>query len=285
MYTSRVSSGRGTERFLVTATAVALALSGLDAHARPKNPSHRSPKVAATTDEARCFGPYETVQELRSGGKLREALAAAGSCSDDACPGEIASACRAWVTELRDEVPSLVVSVRDADGRDLAATLRIDGKEVAPERPGAPLLENPGAHRVDAFLETGEQLTEEVVLLAGEQRRPVAFVWNRPGSEDRPFGFSSPGFWVGTGVFVAGAVVAGIGTSERLRLEACRPNCSDADLTRASGWLTAADVGFVAASVGAGSALLFLFLDRPAATPVRAGVSDSGFFATYSGAF
>lgn len=270
-----------------------VSLTSFDVAARPKNPSARKVPTAerrapatASPEETRCFAPYETVQELRTRGSLREALAAAGSCSDDVCPKEIASACRGWVVELREEVPSLLVSVRDSGGRDLPATVRIDGRDVAPERPGAPIQENPGPHRVEAFLEGGERVVEDVVLLAGEQRRPVAFVWNpAPTVEDRPFGFSSPGFWVGTGVFVAGSVVAAIGTAERLGLEGCRPNCSDADLARASNWLTAADVGFVAASVGAGSALLFLFLDRPATTPVRAGVSDSGFFATYTGAF
>lgn len=237
-----------------------------------------------------CFDPYESVQVLRGRGELLEAEKAASACSRRFCPAEIQDPCVTWLREIQSEVPSLIVTLRDAEGSDLAiASLLIDGRDESKRGSLVPIPLNPGKHKLKLASENGETFEREVQLVAGEQKRIVSFTLKSNGrssteSDDSHLAWTSPFVLGGTGLFIAGTGLATVGTIQRLELDRCKPNCSDGALSSAHNWLTAADIGFVAAGVGLGGALLFLFLDAPSAQ-VSASIEPGRAFAHISGTF
>ena len=88
------------------------------------------------------------------------------------CPDVVAGPCMQWQEELKQEIPTIVIAVRDAGGADVAdAAIYVDGV-VYPSPPGVPIALDPGPHRIRAVRGEAERATE-IVLRVGERRRVI----------------------------------------------------------------------------------------------------------------
>lgn len=139
--------------------------------------SHAHPAHADELDAKReCVAESDNGQRLRDSGKLLEAQHAFVACAAENCPAIVRTDCGAWLSAVVPRIPSLVVSLRDATGHDLAtATLWIDGRSVTDGAGGNAIQLDPGPHTL-RVQHAGDLLEERVTLAEGEQGRLVRFV-------------------------------------------------------------------------------------------------------------
>src|SRR3954467_14389164 len=98
-------------------------------------------------DRAACFDAASKGQSLRDQHKLLEARDAFRICSQRDCPTSMQSDCTGWLNVIEKSIPSVVLSAKDATGRDvLGATVTLDGQPTATKLDGTPLSLNPGPH-------------------------------------------------------------------------------------------------------------------------------------------
>src|SRR5258708_17774735 len=75
-----------------------------------------------------CIAASTEGQTLRKDEKLLEARDQILVCARDVCPGIVKSHCARWLTEIEEQIPSIVVRAQNAAGADLTdARLTIDG--------------------------------------------------------------------------------------------------------------------------------------------------------------
>jgi hypothetical protein len=230
---------------------------------------------AARADDA-CVGAYEATQVARKDGRLLDARREALVCSQPACPKGMVSECAAWLGEIEQALPSVVLAFEMPDGSDvLGARVTIDG--AVTEAGGRAIPLDPGAHAVRVALDGFEPLEQRFVLKEGEQRRRIT------GRLVAAAATTTPARWpafVAGGVSVAAFGVAiGVGAAALSDFEAlsarCEPRCPSADVAGLRGKAIAADValGVGAASLAVAAVLFF----RPApATTIRAGATAGG---------
>lgn len=128
----------------------------------------------AQDDDVRaCAGSYEQAQVMRNSGKLRESEDQLRICVRDVCPDFVKIDCGQWLSDVRREMPSVILMVVDGAGTDLAdVTVSIDGTPVSIPPGGAPIEVNPGPHEI-TFERQGTARTEHVNVRQGEKNRVV----------------------------------------------------------------------------------------------------------------
>jgi hypothetical protein len=127
------------------------------------------PARAEVTAE-QCDDALSAAPKSRSSGKLVEALRLYQLCAQDACT-LTSRFCREKLSEIND-VPSVVISVKDSTGADViaatasidgGAALRIDGREI-------PI--DPGPHVITVVAGARTQRTE-VLVAVGQKNRAI----------------------------------------------------------------------------------------------------------------
>jgi hypothetical protein len=225
---------------------------------------------AAHADEAAdpvaaCMAAAVDGQTARDAGHLLRAREQLASCLDVACPAVVRKDCAQFLDEVEAKLPSIVVRVRDAEGRDIAASrVRIDDRDVALALAGRSVALDPGPHAivVDAGAHT---LRSDVLLREGERGRIVDLALPpRPTPSARP----STLVWVLGGVGVAGLAtfaVAGLtGVKQWNDLESqCKPNCESSRVDEVNARFAVADVSLAIAIAALGTATV-LYLAAPA---------------------
>ena len=179
-----------------------------------------------------------------------------------------------WYAEVQAATPSLVVSFTDAGGRERSdASVTIDGEPRAPTLDGRALPVDPGTHRVELRVASGERFLATVLVREGERDRRVDVRAPVPEIAVRRSRPVPPLTWALGGVGVAG--VATWGTLGLVALYAhpglestlssCKPGCPSSDVSTVRTRFAVADV---AAGLGvlslAGAA--FVFFTRPTVT-------------------
>lgn len=216
---------------------------------------------------AMCADAAESGQELRNGQDLVTARARFLTCAQRDCPSEIRESCMEWLADLDRRLPSFVVSVKDADGRDVTdASIQLDGAVLPPDVVTAAQPCNPGPHviRVEA---SGFLPREQRILLhEAERLRVVSMTLDAPAHpvDDRSTSEGSahrsalpilPLILGGVSVAALGTFV-GMGLSGRAayrNLESgCAPKCAETDIDRVRTRFVVADVALV---IGVASAL------------------------------
>jgi hypothetical protein len=132
-------------------------------------------RLARADDKHRCIAAADEAQQDRIDGKLRAAREQLLVCGRPECPPLVRSDCERWMTEVMALLPTIVVAVRDAQGRDVAAAdVSIDGVVVAKGLDGKPIEVDPGMHtlRVESSV-TGQALEQQLLVREGEKGRPV----------------------------------------------------------------------------------------------------------------
>ena len=239
------------------------------------------PSIAHADEEEKCIAANEQSIDLRRQGKLLDARAKAAVCAAEACPQAIQMACIARSDELNANIPSLVLVVRDAQGRDVPnATVAIDGQAAAPVS-GQAIALDPGTHRfkVEApgglatestfVLRAGERQRQEKIVLASVATSPVqtpekpAPEPSSPGSTQRTIGLVTGG--VGVAGLVVGSIFGGIASSQWSDAkDTCGEGCAkdspaQAKKSDAESSATIATIGIIAGGVLLATGLVLYF--------------------------
>jgi hypothetical protein len=139
-----------------------------------------SASPASALDKHACVVASDQGQALRLDGKLVLAHARFVECADVTCPALVRTACADWLNDLDKQVPSVILSVRDADRRDIVdARVLLDGAELTGALEGRPVLVDPGPHSLRFVAPGASPVEQAVVIREGEQRRVIDVVLNK----------------------------------------------------------------------------------------------------------
>ncbi len=236
--------------------------------------SASSTALADPTEDS-CIAAAVDGQKQRRAGKLIEARETFGGCAKIECPKEIGERCTGWLQELESAIPSIVVSVQDANGMDvLDATARIDGI-VQDVRSGKAVEVDPGVHAIEVTSASGDAKMD-VVVREGERARmvrvglpppkPVPVEPEPPPSKSgwKVAAIVSGGVGlVATGFFIG---LAAVGVSDRSSL-GCDVGCGPSAYSKVNAELTGADVMLGVAVVSLGAGVVFWLISRPSSAP------------------
>jgi hypothetical protein len=257
-----------TRRAIVPVVVATVAASSSLAHAEV-------PKVCLTA-------PVEG-QELQRAGKLLAARDKYTACGVPACPAEIVSDCLAWLRQVDDAMPGVVLAARDTKGDDLAdVQVSIDGGAPAPTGTRAVRLD-PGSHSF-VFDHAGMRRTQQVVLREGEKNREVFVVFEaeapaRAVAVSRPVPVAA---WIAGGVGAAALATFGafgtIGVAQRSSDHCDSPGCPADEKSSVDSKFLVADVALGVGLVALAAAT-WLYLTRPTVEkPAEAVTLDPGVF-------
>ncbi len=238
----------------------------------------------ASEQVSACIAASTDGQTQRDEGRLLAARAAFLSCAQESCPAIVRKSCAEWLLELAPRVPSVVVRVHDAQGRDVTnAAVTIDGTSTPLD--GRPVALDPGTHMLQVHAQEG--VVEQTFLLAErEQARllsvdlPATSPTITPAPKPRELPAPpAPKFrvpaasWVLAGVGAAGVVTFAVVRARDVHylhhlVATCSPGCSHNASERGKRKALAADISLgVGVAAFAGAALWTLrswLLQRPA---------------------
>jgi len=238
----------------------------------------------ATTEptRAQCLAQHEQAQDARLAGLLLPARAALRQCSAAACPPLVSRDCVLWLTEVEQQIPSVIFRATK-DGDDVVALRVREGDRVLTQSlTGSPLELDPGPHHFVAELPGFPALDATYVLQAGDKGRVVRFdfvspkpaapaLGSRTSSPARP---SPPAhrpiptvtYVLGGATVVAtlaGAVLGGLSIAQRQDVqEDCSPLCQEKDVRGVKRLAVGADIALALALLG-GGATVYSYVTRP----------------------
>jgi hypothetical protein len=135
--------------------------------------SSASALATGRDDEKRaCMAASEEAQVLRLHDKLRAAKDQLLVCARDVCPPVISHDCGQWLTEVNASLPTVVLSVLDAAGNDVAAVrVEVDGAPFVDRLGGTALPADPGEHTFVFFHGSDPPIVQKVIVREGEKNR------------------------------------------------------------------------------------------------------------------
>jgi hypothetical protein len=259
------------------------------------------PVAARADDKAACFDGATQGQTLRDQHKLVEARAQFAICARQACPKQVSKDCTAWLEQVDQAMPTVVVSAKDAAGHDLIdVAVTMDDRPFAAKLTGEAVPVNPGLHVLHFETKDGGRLDHQVLVREGLKNqsvdvviaatpaapslgippaRPAATAVDSGAAGARPAEAPAggPGPWRTIGFVAGGAGVAGLGVGAAFGLKAMSDKsaaqcdasnaCKPGPLSDARTSATISSVGFIAGGVLlAGGAALVLLSPRGTAT-------------------
>ena len=234
-------------------------------------------QAAPSTPAERCVAAADRGQLLRDEGKLKASRAELAGCGGEACPTVVRRECIRWLEEISGRIPSVILTPRDASGKDLpSARLVLDGRPVDAAGIGRALELDPGPHTLTAEMPGRERAQESFVLKERKRDRLVTIVLRAPNEGAKPERRVPVLSWILGGVAVAGGVGFGVfwarGMDQVGDLRAtCSPYCTQAQIDEVRPQLDIARISGGVGIVAAVSAVAVYFLSSP--TPARAGAA------------
>jgi hypothetical protein len=217
----------------------------------------------AADDKQACIAASEKAQQLRADGKLSSSREQLLFCARDVCPGVVRKDCARWLGEVDEALPTIVLGARDGEGHDIfAVKVTVDNKPFTDKLEGKAQSIDPGAHVIRFERDTGETVTENVLIREGEKNRIVSVTFapaqpatTAPAKTDttpppaslQPEKHPRVAAWVLSGVGVAAlGSFAYFGITARndasdLR-SSCAPTCAQSDVDSVRTRLLVADV-------------------------------------------
>lgn len=245
-----------------------------------------------------CANAYERAQEFRSAAKLRAAHEMLEVCARQTCGKFMYRECAAWLEELEKELPSVILSVKNAAGVVLEdVEVSVDGVSLDSALLGAALAVDPGVREFRFKAEGYAEVLHRLNILEGQQNLPVKV--HLRGRADQAAvrrahsrrveavpenhvvagtGASNARYVIGgVGVlgFVGFAVLGTLGRTAQRELGACLPDCARADVERVSTLYAAANVSLGVGIVGIGTATVLLLTSRGSSEARRPSPSAS----------
>jgi len=140
---------------------------------------------AQNSQRAQCLDAYEANQRLRHDGKLTQARDKLLICVAKSCPKLVRPDCIRWLSEVEQQLPSIVIAAKDVAGADtMDVAVFIDGEQVAKTIDGRPIFIDPGPHAV-RFVHKGKSTERSLVVQQGVKSRiiEVSFQQDEVASE------------------------------------------------------------------------------------------------------
>lgn len=133
-----------------------------------------APNVLAQDDDVKaCAEAYEQAQVTRNSGKLKESEEHLRVCVRDVCPDFVKTDCGQWLSDVRREMPSVILVVTDGSGNELTdVQVTIDGTVHPAAVDGRAFEINPGPHEF-TFEREGAKRSERVSIRQGEKNRVI----------------------------------------------------------------------------------------------------------------
>jgi hypothetical protein len=245
--------------------------------------------AAADKASLACIQASDEGQTARDQGNLLRARELFAQCSEPKCPSLIRRDCTSWLEQVQLQIPTIVLSARDLDGRDLLDTrVSIDGQPLDDKAHGAPIEMNPGPHII-RWEHAGDEPREVRVALRSQEKNRVivaTFARSAPdaglpstapaAASSGPNAQSEPKVPAG-GSHVAAYVLGGIGlvglatfTYVGLRAkhdsdslhQTCAPGCASSDVTALKTKLVVADVALGVGVAGLAAAAVVALVGR-----------------------
>jgi hypothetical protein len=128
-----------------------------------------------------CVAASESAQDLRIGGRLRDAREKFGLCVSASCPRPVREDCAQRLAEIDQSMPTVVFAAKDAAGEDLfAVSVRMDDQRVIERLDGTAVDIDPGEHKFTFETEGQPPVEKTVVVREGEKNRLVQVVLGSP---------------------------------------------------------------------------------------------------------
>jgi len=164
-----------------------------------------TPLARADATKEACIAADTHAQELRRGGKLREALSTLESCTNESCPEIVRADCNDRVTEIHRAMPTVVFDVNVAETH-----VDMDGRAFLDRVDAHAIDVDPGEH---TFVLSARGATETIRVRLDEGDKDHRVTWVVP---ERPTHLVPPsavprvlGLVTG-GVGLAGLALGGI---------------------------------------------------------------------------
>jgi hypothetical protein len=244
----------------------------------------------ASADAGSCVSLHASGQRGIKAGSLRQALNDFRACgSDESCPSAVRNECMELYASTERTLPTVIFTVVDEHGGDVAAVKVFSGTELLAEAlDGRALPMDPGKHQLRFELPWGETETQEILIREGEKNRAINLKVRDPrqpatvGSVPPPAGPADTttylekkpkrlpmGFWLTTGIGVAavgtGAVFELLGRAKHEDLADCSPRCPSArrdDYDTAQRNYLIGDIALGAGVAAFGAATIIYFTSR-----------------------
>ncbi|HWA76230.1 MAG TPA: hypothetical protein VG937_28015 [Polyangiaceae bacterium] len=258
-----------------------------------------------------CLKAHESGQLLRLDGKLVEAKRSLTACAAEACPNAVRADCTAWLAQLAESTPSIVLAATSERGDETRVRVLLDGAELTSNLDGKAIELDPGPHTFRFELSPYPAVERELVLREGERERMLAIRFEhapaKPLPQSSPVAAATapappsaaagprPVPWISYAL--GGLSLAAIGSAttfglialheRREKLDGCAPLCSGHDKADVELPALAADIS-VAVALIAGGAAAYTYWTRPeVAPPPRISISSGTRFALlrYRGEF
>ncbi len=138
----------------------------------------------ADGDAVACAHAAESVQALRSAGKLVEALDQVPRCMQLQCPAFVRRDCEASRSDIEASLPTIVVRARGPGGEDVTAVrVLVDGRPFLDRLDGRAKPIDPGPHTLRFELPGATPAEKSVVVREGERMRAVDAVFAAPAGD------------------------------------------------------------------------------------------------------
>src|SRR5689334_4604526 len=133
-----------------------------------------APALADDAHKAECASAYEKSQEFRTQNKLQKAQELLVVCAEKSCPTFVQTDCAQWLTEVQNDLPTIIVTAKDKDGADVTAVkVSIDGEVVATELDGKAIVVDPGKHKMRFEMEGTPPVDQPLIAKQGEKDREI----------------------------------------------------------------------------------------------------------------
>jgi len=143
------------------------------------------PAFAQPAVEA-CVASFSDGQIQQKRGKLADAIRVYAECATPTCPTQVREDCARKRAEVERSLPTVLIVVRDANGRDAPVKITVDGV-IFDTSGGSARPIDPGPHTIAFGPEGSKPREEKVIIVEGEKNRSIVLAWNdvAPRADDK----------------------------------------------------------------------------------------------------
>lgn len=136
---------------------------------------------AGAGDRDECVAAASSAQDLRRDNKLVSAREQLITCARAACPAAVQHDCVGWLAEIEDAMPTITLTVSDANGVDvIEANILLDDRPYLTRLEGRALAMDPGIHVLHIEVAGATPFEQRIVVREGEKNRVVALTVPTP---------------------------------------------------------------------------------------------------------